>query len=389
MCAATSASAQLAPQEDTRTQYPKFLTNSYFTVDVGRIGYVFSGDQLEPGFKAESVDVPNLAVRVDLFGYHVGKHVAAQITYMRPARFVAYHNINGDGSTSQVSTAYAGLTLVFDVPLSDRWSAYGEGGLGITSRSGFELDGRTAVSSAHYASGLLGAGLAYHATSTVDLMFGATYLPGRKSFSQPSTRLYTSGIRLHMRPIAAAQVEANRRAGFAFPKKVVRLGFTTNQLTYGLNNFFSQKLPIFWGGNVETRTGGTLDFQRNVFHTERRFGFDLGGSASYWRSTGTPENFVTLSFYPLFRFFLVRTRSADAYFAYSLAGPTVISKTVIDRLDTGEHFTFQDFMGIGMYFGSARRMNAEIGIKHYSNGNIFTRNASIKIPLTLTLGLAF
>ena len=34
-------------------------------------------------------------------------------------------------------------------------------------------------------------------------------------------------------------------------------------------------------------------------------------------------------------------------------------------------------------------MNAELGIKHYSNGNIFTRNASIKIPLTLTLGLAF
>lgn len=389
MCVATCASAQQAAPDDTRTQYPRFLTNSYFTLDVGRIGYVFSGDQLQPGFKAESVDVPNLAVRVDLFGYHLARHVAAQITYMRPARFVAYRNINGDGSTNQVTTAYAGLTLVFDAPLNERWSAYGEGGLGITSRSGFELDGRTALASAHYASGLLGAGLAYHATPNVDVMFGATYLPGRKSFSQPSTRLYSSGIRLHMRPLPAAEVEANRRAGFVFPENVVRLGFTTNQLTYGVNDFFSQKVPIFWGGRVETKAGATLDFQRNVFHTEKRFGFDLGASVSYWRSNGTPENFVTLSFYPLFRFFLARTESADVYFAYSLAGPTFISKTVIDKLDTGENFTFQDSMGVGMYFGKARRMNAELGIKHFSNGNIFTRNASIKIPLTLTLGLAF
>jgi hypothetical protein len=42
-----------------------------------------------------------------------------------------------------------------------------------------------------------------------------------------------------------------------------------------------------------------------------------------------------------------------------------------------------------MFFGKDRRLNAELGIKHYSNGNIFTQNASIKIPLTLTLGLTF
>ena len=53
-------------------------------------------------------------------------------------------------------------------------------------------------------------------------------------------------------------------------------------------------------------------------------------------------------------------------------------------------------IGIGAFLGKPRRflgkptrVNTEIGIKHYSNGNIFTRNASIKIPLTLTLGLAF
>ncbi|MEO8256452.1 MAG: acyloxyacyl hydrolase [Acidobacteriota bacterium] len=389
VCVATGASAQPAVAEDTRTQYPPFLSGSYFTFDVGRIGYVFSGDQLEPGFRAETVDVPNLAVRVDLFGHHFTRQLSVQATYMRPARFVAYRNINGNQETSQVQTAYAGLTLVWEFPLTTRVSAYGEAGGGVTSRSGFEIDGATALESAHYAAGLLGAGLAYHATPKIDVMFGATYSPGRKSLSQPSTRLYTSGIRFHMRPLPASTVENNRRAGFAFPRSVVRLGYTANLLGYGVNTFFSRKVPIFWGGNVETRRGFTVDYQRNVFHTRKVFAFDLGASASYWTSNGNREIFRTLSVYPLFRFFLARTEPADVYFGYSLAGPTFISRTMIDARNTGERFTFQDFIGAGAFFGKSRRMNAELGIKHYSNGNIFTSNASIKIPLTLTVGLAF
>lgn len=389
MSAATCASAQEATSEDTRTQYPAFLANSYFGVNVGSMGYLFSGRQLEPGFQAESVDVPRLAVRVDLFGHRFFKHLSAQISYLRPARFVAYRNVNGEIGTRKVSNAYAGLTLVGDVPLNARVSAYGEGGLGVTSRSGFEINGTTALQRAHYAAGLLGAGFAYHATPNTDMMFGATYSPGRKSFSQPSTRLFTAGIRYHMRPLPAANVEDNRRAGFAFPTNVVRLGYTTNLLHYGVNNLFSSTVPIFWGGNVETRRGFTIDYERNVFHTKKRFAFDLGASVSGWKSNQNREVFFTLSTYPLFRFFLIRAERADVYFTYSLAGPTYVSNDVIDGRDTGERFTFQDFMGVGMFFGKARRINGEIGIKHYSNGNIFTTNASIKIPLTLTLGLTF
>ena len=174
-----------------------------------------------------------------------------------------------------------------------------------------------------------------------------------------------------------------------FPRTSFGWGTRRTCSGYGVNNFFSQTVPIFWGGNVETRRGFTLDYERNVFHTKKGFAFDLGASASYWTSDGDGTIFRTLSVYPLLRFFLARTEPADVYFSYSLAGPTFISRTVIDGRDTGERFTFQDFMGVGMFFGKARRVNAEIGIKHYSNGNIFTRNASIKVPLTLTLGLAF
>jgi hypothetical protein len=394
MFAAVRASAQQPKltqptPDDTRTQYPAFLANSYFTINVGSIGYLFSGQQLEPGFHAGSIDVPRLATRIDLFGHRFTKHLSAQLTYMRPVRYVAYSNVNGDTTNNQVSAAYGGITLVWDVPLNDRLAGYVEGGGGVTSRSGFDIRGTTAMESAHYTAGLLGAGFAYHATRHADIMFGATYSPGRESFHQPSTRLFTTGIRYRMLPLPAAEVEDNRRAGFAFPANVIRVGFTSNLLNYGVNDFFSQTVPVFWGGNVETKYGFTLDYQRNVFHTRKWFAFDLGTSASYWESNGKEEVFRTLSAYPLFRFFLVRSQPADAYLSYSLAGPTFVTQSVIDGRETGERFTFQDFMAVGTYFGKARRINAEIGIKHYSNGNIFTRNASIKVPLTFTLGLAF
>ena len=79
----------------------------------------------------------------------------------------------------------------------------------------------------------------------------------------------------------------------------------------------------------------------------------------------------------------------DAYFYYSVAGPTYISKKIIDHIDTGEHFTFQDNMGVGMFFGEKRNLNAEIRIGHYSNGNIFPLNGAVKIPLSLNFGYAF
>src|SRR5438552_3673594 len=89
-CAVTSASAQQTGSDDTRTQYPAFMTNSFFTLNVGSIRYVFSSDQLGPQFKAESIEVPHLGVRVDLFGHRLREHLSAQVTYMRPAQFVSF-----------------------------------------------------------------------------------------------------------------------------------------------------------------------------------------------------------------------------------------------------------------------------------------------------------
>jgi Lipid A 3-O-deacylase (PagL) len=85
----------------------------------------------------------------------------------------------------------------------------------------------------------------------------------------------------------------------------------------------------------------------------------------------------------------LRLGSADVYVNYSLAGPALISKVVIDGEDTGKHFTFQDFFGIGAYVGKARRLNVEIKIMHFSNGNLAPQNAGVAIPLTFNLGYTF
>lgn len=389
--AATQA-ARTAPRpsdESAQTQYPAFLINSYFGIDIGSMRYLFTQRQLQPGFHAGSLQIPHLGVRVDLFGHRFFKYLSAQIVYMRPARFVTYRSINGDQIRHQVSEAIGGVTLSSSVPVTSHVSVYAEGGWGITSRSGFSINGQTVVKQARFGAGLFGAGFIYHVTRHVDLLLSATYSPGRRSFEQPSTRLFTTGIRYRIRPLAAAKVSKNLKAGFFFPANLIRVGVTSSAAGYGLNSFFSTVVPIFWGGHVRTGRGLTVDYQHNVFHTRTRFAFALGVSASYWTSLVQRDTFRTVSVYPLFRFMLFRTRPADIYATYSLAGPTYISRTQLDGQNVGARFTFQDFMAIGAFLGPGRRLDVELGIKHYSNGNIFPHNAAIRIPLTLTVGLAF
>jgi hypothetical protein len=72
-----------------------------------------------------------------------------------------------------------------------------------------------------------------------------------------------------------------------------------------------------------------------------------------------------------------------------VAGPTYISKTELDGKKLGAHFTFQDNMGTGVFFGENRNLNAEIRIGHYSNGNTHVNNDAVKIPLSFNVGYTF
>ena len=391
LLSASAAAAQDAhtPQPDNRTQYPAPLINSYFSIDVGAISYPFSERQLDPTFRAASIRTPHPAARIALFGHEFNRYLSAQLTYMRPARYVTYTNINGDGRPHHVWTHFGGLTAKLSLPIARRTSIYGEAGLGITTRDGFnDSPGVPVVRSAQYASWLAGAGLDRRVSRSVDLTAGVTFSPGRPRDAEPHAVLISGGFRATMRRVPEDKVEANRRSGYAFPANLVQIEYSTG-FGYAINTFLSDRVPVFWGGLVKVDRGVAAHYDRNVFHTRKRFALDVGGSASWWRSRNDREAFATLSVYPLFRFMLVRTARADVYACYSLAGPTLISRQILDGLDTGRHFTFQDFIGAGAYIGRHRNIVVGVKINHYSNGNIFTTNAGVKVPVTFTAGYAF
>jgi hypothetical protein len=375
--------------QDERAQYPRFLSNSYIGVSVGYIDYSFSNSQMTAGFKAESIRVPHLSVRALLFGHEFNKSVSGQVSYLRPAEWVRYENVNADRSSHSVWMNVAGVTAKARLPVTGTLSIYGEGGLGLITRKGFDVNGAPAVKDAEYAALLFGAGIARHLNSNWDVTAGITLSPPHRNDAQPRTSFFSAGFNHTMRPLPAEQVARNSGAALVFPKNIVQLGYITNAFGYGVNDFFSKSVPVFWNADVQAGHGFSLNYQRNTFHTRRVFSLDWGAGITSLKSSKNGESFLAASLYPLLRFTLLRTRPADLYINYSLAGPTFVSRTAIDRNETGRHFTFQDFMGAGVFMDRRRRVNAEIRIMHYSNGNLFPRNPGVTVPLGFNMGYAF
>ena len=143
------------------------------------------------------------------------------------------------------------------------------------------------------------------------------------------------------------------------------------------------------GGNAEVKSGLSARFLHKVLNTEKVFSLYIGTDASAWKSNINHENFYTVSAFPVLNFTAYRTKQSNIYMFYSVAGPTYISKEIIDGLDTGDKFTFRDFMGAGITWGSKQKLNAEVSIGHYSNGNFYPDNPGIKIPLSVNLGYVF
>ena len=381
--------------QDKRAQLPKFLNNSYFEINIGSINYPFSKEHLEPGYTFESVHIPHTAVRLVLAGYEFNKYLAAQITYMRPVLWVKY-KYTADGNPSAVTQTktvwmnVGGLTIKPQLPLGKNFTLYGEGGLGIITRHGMEDVNGPVIKDANYATFLLGAGLKYHVNRNWGLILSSAYSPANKTVNQPYTSFFAAGFSYKLLPFSEKKLAKTAKYGYIFPKQMIQIGFSSNILGYGVNNFVSEgKIPVFWGGEAEVHHGLILSYERNVFHGSKVFSLDWGASAGVYQSNEKKDNFFTLSLFPVLRFTFLHTKPFDAYFYYSVAGPTFISKIVIDDHQTGAHFTFQDNMGTGVFFGKTRKYNAEIKIGHYSNGNIYPHNEAVKIPLSLHLGYTF
>ena len=259
------------------------------------------------------------------------------------------------------------------------------------TRKGFKVNNVWAVKNAGYSTGFFETGLRYHINNKWDLLASTSYSPAHGKEKQPATYFYSAGFTYNMKTLPQKKLDENYKAGFVFPKNIIQIGISTNRLGYGVNNFVSGEspVPIFWGGEAELKNGIAFHYYRNIFHARKVFSFDWGISSSFWKSNKLGNNFFTLSIFPVLRFNVIHSKPADYYFYYSIAGPTYISKTIIDGQNTGHHFTFQDLLGIGTFMGKQRKINAEIRIGHYSNGNIFPNNDGVKLPLTFCAGYSF
>lgn len=387
--------------QDERAQIPPLLQKSYFEVNLGYIQYPFGQQQMESGYLLKDVTVPHMAVRLVLWGYDFNDYLSAQITYMRPVAWVKYAYQNQGSQTDLVRSVWTnvgGFTMKGKLPVGQHFSVYGEGGLGIITRAGFNDDlGNPVVKDANFATFLFGAGLKYHINKKWALQLVSNYSPASDKFNQPATTFVGTGFSYTFVPYTEKQIRKTAEEGMIHPKQWLQIGYTSNVLGYGVNNLVSNKyFPIFWGGMAHVKKGISLNYQRNVFHSAKFFALDWGINASAWETTGMRKNttgeseqFFTFSIFPVFRLNFLQTKLFDAYFYYTVAAPTFISRKIIDGYNTGEHFTFMDNMGAGVFFGEDRKYNAELKIGHYSNGNIFPHNDAVKVPLSLNIGYAF
>ena len=379
-----------AAAQDSRVQYPGLLRNSYFGIHAGSIRYPFSNNQLQAGLRAESVDVPHLAVRAFLFGHEFNRYFSAQLSYMRPVEWVKYRNVDGDAAEHSVWTNVASVTVKPQLPLSPKISIYGEAGLAIVTRKGFSISGSPAVADYNRAGFLAGGGIAYNWNDRWSLTSGVVSAAGNSEFQQPRTTFFSGGLNYTMRPLQREVVERNSDSDLVFPENIIQIGYSSSAAGFGANDLVSKsRVPVFWAGDVLVGRGISVNYQRNAFHTRRMFSLDWGAGVSTWKSQKIGDHFVTAALYPVFEFTALRSHAMDIYFRYSLAGPAYISRPRIDGVETGKHFTFQDFMGVGFFAGGGRKFNTEVRIVHYSNGNIFPHNPGITVPLNLNLGYTF
>jgi hypothetical protein len=285
----------------------------------------------------------------------------------------------------------AGFTIKPQLPVNDHFSVYAEGGIAVITRKGFNDDeGIPVVKNANYSDIIVGGGIKYQINNRWGLMLSGIYSPENRKAKQPSVSFFSAGFSNKLVPFSKEKVLASESTGYIHPKQMIQVSIASNVLGYGVNNFFTEgAVPVFWGGEAEVLHGLSISYQRNIFHGTRIFSFDWGANVSLWQSHENKENFFTLSLFPVLRLTFIHTKPADFYFYYSIAGPTYISRKTVDGKDLGEHFTFQDNMGTGMFFGKNRTMNAEIKIGHYSNGDIFPGNEGVTIPLTLSIGYSF
>ncbi|MFI1770785.1 acyloxyacyl hydrolase [Thalassobellus citreus] len=386
-------------EKRSKAQLSSFLSKSYFSVNLGGVFYPFSNANLKEGFATESFTKNVFSGRF-LLGYKIKPDLAIQFGVMRPASWFIYNNVNNIGYERSVWINVWSLSLKKSFNLNNKLSLFAEAGIANATRIGFSINDEVIYDDAHFGSLIYGLGANYKLNDKWRLSLNGTFLPKTKKYNQPSISQASVGFEYHLQQVPkekALEYEENKT--YFFPKNIIQVSYGTSAIGFGVNQFFGMSLkvgnfdsfgiPVFWVGDVKASDAYSITYQKTAFRSKKTFSLDWGVSATYFQSQLNKEKVYAFSVFPVLRFYLLRRKGFDMYTNYSVIGPTFITKKQIDGLDSGPLITYQDTMGLGVFFGENRTYNFELRIMHYSNGNIFTKNVGVAIPLQFTLGKTF
>ena len=386
-----------AQEKKLKSKFTDFLSNSYYSINFGGIFHSFSNANLAPGYESPSVSRNWFSGRM-LLGHKFAKNWAVQFGTLRPAAWFKYDNVNNVGYKNSVWINAWSLSLKKDFNLGEKFNVYAEAGIANLTRVGFSIGNTVVYEDAHLANLLYGFGVQYRLSEKWRLSANGTFLPKSKKYNQPAISQASLGFEYHLQQPDDQTAKDYANNQYFFPKNTIQISYGTGEIGFGVNEFFSMNMrvgnfesfgiPVFWLGDVKAQHALSVSYQRLIYRSEKIFSLDWGVSATYFQSIGREDVFA-LSIFPVLRFYFLRTNNYDFYTNYSLIGPTFISESVTDGFDMGTNITYQDIMGFGVFFGKDRKYNFEMRIMHYSNGNIFTDNAGVAIPIQFTLGKTF
>lgn len=116
----------------------------------------------------------------------------------------------------------------------------------------------------------------------------------------------------------------------------------------------------------------------------------LDVSYGHWWADGYPM-YKSLSIYsiaPVVRYYFADSIHLSPFVDISI-GPSFVTKTRFGDRNLGEHFSFQDQVGIGASFGVQKNLSIGFSIIHYSNGSLCGMNAGITAPLMMNVSYRF
>lgn len=385
----------VAQQDEVAEKDYPILANTFIQINLGYLNYPYDEGLLNEGFTTSGYKKNPFSGRL-MLGYKFDENWAIQYGVLRPAVWFEFEKVNGTNLTKSVFLNSWFLTLSRNFSLSDKWSIYTEAGPARVTRKGFLLGENRGVEDEEYFSLMAVGGLKYKLNNRWDLTAQAMYIP-KHNDSQGAVSQFTAGFQYNLSELVPK--EYHETTDVFFPKNTLQLGYSNDFIGFFANKFFSFQsrigsfenfgVPVFWYGDVKASNTVHLNYHRTVYKGRKILSLGWGASATAFESSRDRDWVYALSIYPQIDFYFWREQQFAMYANYSLIGPTFISKENIDGLETGPEFTYQDFMGVGAYFGKDHSYNFELKIIHYSNGNIFNQNDGVAVPLMFTFGKSF